>query len=84
MGLIMLPTNTQSQRARLLAALKTGPVNTVTARIELGVMHPAGRIFDLIKRGHNISSQRINITTPQGFYHRGIALYRLHPTEDTT
>lgn len=78
------PTTTETQRARLLQALKAGAINTVTARTTLGIMHPAGRILDLIKRGYNISTRKINITTQQGFYHKGIAEYTLHPPEANT
>lgn len=70
------PTDTHSQQFRLLQALKAGPVNTLEARAYLGVMHPAARIQDLRRRGHEIGCDLITVTF-NGFKHHRIARYRL-------
>ena len=36
-----------SQRVRLLERLQLGPIDTITARVELNVLHPAARIQEL-------------------------------------
>lgn len=42
-----------AQRARLLAMLRRGPVSTLAARAA-GIMHPAGRVFELREAGYQI------------------------------
>lgn len=42
-----------AQRAKLLAMLKRGPVSTLAARAA-GIMHPAGRVFELREAGYQI------------------------------
>ena len=42
-----------AQRAKLLAMLKRGPVSTLAARAA-GIMHPAGRVFELREAGFEI------------------------------
>lgn len=66
-----------AQRARLLARLELGPVDTLTARAELNILMPAARIKELKDMGHNIRSHRISRTDEQGHTHRGISLYYL-------
>lgn len=68
-----------AQRQRLLARLEQGPVDTLTARRELNILHPAGRIDELRNRGHQIATHRISVTDEHGFSHIGIALYVLRP-----
>lgn len=67
-----------SQRLRLLERLKTAPVDTITARRELDVMHPAARIMELKKRGNKIDTVRVGRTTDCGKVH-SVALYVLQP-----
>lgn len=69
-----MPTHfntTSAQRARLLAALKKGPVSTIKARHELDIIAPAPRVYELRhQEGHKIITHwRIEIT-PEGFSHR--------------
>lgn len=73
-------TNASAQRARLLARLQLGPVDTLTARSELNILMPAARIKELKERGHPIRAQRISMTDDQGRTHHGIALYYLTQT----
>ena len=68
------------QRARLLTALREGPISTIEARHELKIMAPAPRIFELKHRdGHNIVTHRETIEIPDGNKHRGVAVYILMP-----
>lgn len=73
-------TSSSAQRARLLARLRLGPIDTLTARRDLNVLHPAARINELKERGHPIRAQRISMTDEQGRTHHGIALYYLTQT----
>ncbi|EJM53856.1 helix-turn-helix domain-containing protein [Pseudomonas sp. GM48] len=73
-------TSTTAQRARLLAQLKLEPVDTFTARRELNIIHPGGRVAELRAAGHSIQTQRISLTDDQGRTHHGIALYFLSPS----
>ncbi|MGZ5050458.1 MAG: helix-turn-helix domain-containing protein [Methylobacter sp.] len=47
-----------SQRQRILERLRHGPLNTLEARQELDVMHPAARVSELKEQGHNIVTHR--------------------------
>ncbi len=73
-------TSTSAQRARLLARLQLGPIDTLTARRELNILMPAARIKELKERGNLISKQSISMTDEQGRTHHGIALYHLIQT----
>jgi Helix-turn-helix domain len=70
-------SSASAQRARLLTRLQLGPVDTLTARSELGVLMPAARIKELKDLGHPIRAQRISMIDDQGRTHHGIALYYL-------
>lgn len=80
MDICHVNTSSSAQRARLLARLQLGPVDTLTARSELNILMPAARIKELKERGHPIRAQRINMTDEQGRTHHGIALYYLTQT----
>lgn len=67
-----------SQRLRLLERLRIAPVDTITARRELDVMHPAARIMELKKRGNKIDTVRVGRPTDCGKVH-SVALYVLQP-----
>jgi hypothetical protein len=69
-----------SQRLRLLERLKVEPVDTITARRELDVMHPAARIQELKQRGNLIDTVRVGRSSDCGKVHR-VALYVLLPGE---
>ena len=73
-------TSASAQRARLLARLQLGPIDTLTARRELNILMPAARIKELKERGHPIRAQRISMSDEQGRTHHGIALYYLTQT----
>jgi len=70
-------SSSSAQCARLLARLQLGPIDTLTARRDLNVLHPAARINELKERGHPIRAQRISMIDEQGRTHHGIALYYL-------
>ena len=70
--------STQSQRNRLLDALKKGPVTTLSARQTLDVMHPAARAQELRERGHSIITVWSHDFTSEGNRHR-VAKYVLMP-----
>ncbi len=70
-----LSVNLESQRARLLAWLKTSPITTLQARKELDIMHPAARIQELRERGNNIMTHWTTDNTSKG-RHR-VARYTL-------
>ena len=48
------PHETETQRARLLEALRAGPVSSVQAITELDVFRPSARIMELRRAGHEI------------------------------
>jgi hypothetical protein len=76
-GLVLDDGNSSSaQRARILAALRQGPVTTFDARKRLDVPHPAGRVMELRKAGHEIATFWINDLSEVGKKHR-VARYVL-------
>lgn len=58
-----------SQRVRILARLRQGPLTTVEARRGLDVMHPAMRILELRRRGHAIYTEMTRQETAPGRWH---------------
>lgn len=71
-----LPASAEAQRARLLAALKRGPVDTFSARQRLDIAHPAGRVRELRRAGHDITMKMEERASPAGEPHR-VGVYRL-------
>lgn len=65
-----------SQCARLLEALKQGPITTFDAMRKLDCYHPPARIITLRKRGHNITTVKKQIQTEAGTWH-WVGLYIL-------
>mgnify|MGYP000167356351 CR=1 FL=1 len=60
-----------SQRLKILGWFKNNPsLATEQARRELGIMHPAGRIGELRKRGYNILTHWADYPTADGSFHR--------------
>lgn len=68
-------TSSEAQRARLLARVQEGPVDTLTARAELNILHPAARIQELRDRGYPIKTHLISKTDEHGCKHQRVALY---------
>lgn len=64
------------QRAAMLEALQSGPLTTVAAREELGVLHPGGRVLELRKRGYLIDTRSRTEFDAHGRPHR-VAAYVL-------
>ncbi|KJV07550.1 helix-turn-helix domain-containing protein [Methylocucumis oryzae] len=48
------PSDTNSQRHKILDWLNHAPLTTLQARQELDIMHPAARVQELREQGHNI------------------------------
>ena len=68
-----------AQRARLLDALRCGPVTTIEARRNLDILMPAARVHERRHReGHEILTHRIRQETESGKLH-SIARYVLIP-----
>jgi hypothetical protein len=59
-----------SQRARLLEALRLGPVSTLMARRDLDILHPAARVQELKARGHKIMTHEVIEESQPGHTHR--------------
>lgn len=68
-----------AQRQRLLAALRVGPVSTISARRDLAVMHPGMRVCELRKLGYSIETLWSRESDQLGVEHRQ-AKYVLMPT----
>jgi len=58
-----------AQRKRLLDVLRTRSITTLEARRELDVLHPAARILELRKQGHDIQTLRVPDLTDEGKAH---------------
>ncbi len=71
--------STEAQRARILQYLKAGNrLTTLYARHYLNTMHPAGRVMELRRAGHNIVTHRRKDTDSAGRVHQ-VAEYVLMP-----
>lgn len=66
----------QAQRQRILTYLYKQPLDTLTARRELDIMHPAARVMELRKRGIGIITVRIDRPSDCGKMH-SVACYVL-------
>ena len=71
-----LPSTTAAQRAKLLAALRRGPITTIAARRELDILMPGARVHELRHRGFNIITHWARQHTDAGVSHR-VARYVL-------
>lgn len=69
-------TSAEAQRARLLEALKRGPVDTIRAYRVLDILHVPRRVFELRGIGHPIVTSWIWKFTEQGVRHR-VGIYSL-------
>lgn len=65
-----------AQRKRILEFLRVRPLDTLTARKVLDVMHPAARVMELRKRGEKIQTVKIDRASDCGEIHR-VACYVL-------
>ena len=65
-----------AQRKRILDFLHIRPLDTLTARKELDIMHPAARVMELRKRGVGIKTIEIDRPSDCGKIHR-VACYVL-------
>ena len=72
-------SSTSTQVARMLTAmqrLKAGGINTIEARLHLGVPHPAGRIKQLRDADHQVLTSWVVVIDEAGESHR-VAAYSL-------
>ena len=58
------------QRKLILDALRQGPLTTIGAREDLGVMSPAARVMEARRAGHNIDTVRRTVWDSEGRPHR--------------
>ena len=65
-----------AQRNRIMDFLRIRPLDTLTARKELDIMHPAARVMELRKRGFVIETIKIDRPSDCGGIHR-VACYAL-------
>ncbi len=65
-----------AQRKRILDFLSIRPLDTLTARKELDIMHPAARVMELRKLGFGIKTIEIDRQSDCGKIHR-VACYVL-------
>lgn len=68
--------STASQRKRILEFLRIRPLDTLTARKELDVMHPAARVMELKRSGKKIQTVKIDRASECGKIHC-VACYAL-------
>lgn len=66
----------EAQRARLLRALRRGPVDTVRAYRKLDILHVPRRIFELRQAGYRIATTWVWRISEAGQRHR-VGLYSL-------
>jgi hypothetical protein len=60
-------TTLDAQRKRILQYLQKGlPLTTIKARHELDIMHPAGRVMELRKKGYQIKTYWETVETALG------------------
>lgn len=72
--------DTDTQCRRIFAALQLGTLDTCEARKYLDVLHPAGRVQQLRKQGHEILTLRVPVKTESGIKH-SVGRYVLISTE---
>lgn len=65
-----------AQRQRVLAHLRAAPQTTYSLRAR-GISHPAQRVLELIRLGHQITSHPVTAVDSDGFLHRNVAQYIL-------
>ncbi len=65
-----------AQRQRILSWLVTAPLTTIQARSYLDILHPAGRVMELRKKGYKIQTVWVEDITEAGIFHR-VAKYIL-------
>lgn len=70
-------TTAAAQRHRLLAHLKHEAIDTITARRDLNVMHPAMRVKELREDNYRIVTVRVSRADTEGRQHHNVALYTL-------
>ena len=76
------PDIKQRQRALILAVLAVKPTGTIEFREAHGIAHPAGRVLELRKLKHSISTLSTTVFDAAGRLHRS-AVYRLDCAADT-
>lgn len=72
-----------AQRRRVLEHLRGAPQTTYSLRAR-GISHPAQRVLELIRLGHQITSHLVTAVDSDGFMHRGVAQYILAESVEVT
>nr|WP_286775487.1 helix-turn-helix domain-containing protein [[Pseudomonas] sp. BICA1-14] len=67
----------EAQAARLVAALRTGPVSTITAAKDLDIVHPPSTVRRLRRDGWGIVTEWTYIPTEPGRKPHRVGLYVL-------
>ena len=70
-------TDSASQRTRVLARLKRGPVTTLELIQDENILRPGARICELRDKGHDIRTHLQDVIDPWGRKHSRVALYYL-------
>ncbi len=70
-------TSAYAQRQRVLAVLIDHPASTFELRDRYSVMMPAARVIELREQGHEILTQRRNLSDRFGRIHPRVAVYVL-------
>ncbi len=76
MAAFTYPNTATAQRNRILEFLRIRPLDTLTARKVLDVMHPVARVMELRKHSEKIQTLKIDRESDCGEIHR-VACYVL-------
>ena len=74
---VLVDSSAEAQRFRLLARLRDGAVDTISARRDLNILMPAARIKELRKQGFQIETHRTKVFDDHGRPHARVAIYAL-------
>ncbi|NVF13754.1 helix-turn-helix domain-containing protein [Vreelandella maris] len=77
-------TDSASQRVRILARLKRGPVTTLELILDENILRPGARICELREKGHDIRTHLQDVIDPWGRKHSRVALYYLPTGANST
>lgn len=73
-----------SQRTRIMARLKRGPVTTLELIQDENILRPGARICELREKGHDIRTHLQDVIDPWGRQHSRVALYYLPTGANST
>lgn len=75
----MASQNAHTQRQRIKRyIMENGSANTIELRENLGIMHPSGRVKELVEQeGLPIVKHLVTVIDSAGETHHGVALYSI-------